>query len=154
MSIYAINHCVSAAVGKKQQCPEKQPRGLCKDSWAGFGTTCRPFYFWAKRSNTKPHFTTLSKGGAYKLNKKENALMRELNGKYSVGNLTSGDQFAFLMYLANNWKALGYKGTIKNIHQIPMSLSYICRLKKKKRSKFPSFTCQQDKYSFYFRFRF
>lgn len=33
----------------------------------------------------------LSKGGAYKLNKKENALMRELNGKYSVGNLTSGD---------------------------------------------------------------
>lgn len=95
-----------------------------------------PFYFWAKLSNTKHHFTTLSKGGAYKLNKKENALMRELNGKYSVGNLTSGDQFAFLTYLANNWKALVYKGTIKNIHQIPMSLSYICRLKKKRGPNF------------------
>lgn len=65
--------------------------GLCKDSWAGFGTTCNPFYFWAKRSDRKHRFTTLSKGGAYKLNKEENALRSELNGKYGVGNLTSGD---------------------------------------------------------------
>lgn len=82
------------------------------------------------------------------MNTEENALRSELNGKYSVSNLTSGDQLAFLTYLAKTWKALGYKGSIKSIHQIPMSLSYICRLKKK-RFKFQSFT-QRDKYSFYF----